>query len=171
MHGQNRQRNPHPPKGKQHRLDTGNRRGHGRLDPPVHPLARNLAYCLSGKHVPKVSLCSIFFFFWLTRPDTPSNHGSFFHNQFAALKILIGDLDGARQVIQRYFATTWQHQIWANGEQVGLRRASRCSCYSPLPHQPFEMIRTRPYHYRAYNLNAMIVRPRPSLNPNDTLIR
>ena len=35
--------------------------------------------------------------------------------------------------------------------------------YSPLPHQPFEMIRTRPYHYRAYNLNAMIVRPHPAI--------
>jgi hypothetical protein len=34
---------------------------------------------------------------------------------------------------------------------------------TPLPHQPFEMIRTRPYHYRAYNLNAMIVRPRPTI--------
>jgi hypothetical protein len=54
----------------------------------------------------------------------------------------VGDLDGARNTIQTYFATTWQNQIWANGEQ------------------PFEAIRTRPYHYRAYNLNAMITNAR-----------
>jgi Alginate lyase len=72
---------------------------------------------------------------------TYSNHGSFFFSQFAALKILTGDFDGARTAILTYFATTWQTQIWENGEQ------------------PLEAARTRPYHYRAYNLNAMIVSP------------
>jgi hypothetical protein len=71
-----------------------------------------------------------------------NNHGSFFFNQLAALQILIGDLDGARNTTNTYFTGIYMGQIDANGEQ------------------PLEAIRTRPYHYRSYNLAAMITNAR-----------
>lgn len=49
-----------------------------------------------------------------------SNHGSYFYNQWAALKILVGDMDGAKNVAQEYFATLYQKQVTANGDQVSL---------------------------------------------------
>ncbi|KAK7683795.1 hypothetical protein QCA50_013171 [Cerrena zonata] len=71
-----------------------------------------------------------------------NNHGTFFYNQLAALQILVGDKDGARGSLQAYFNGIYQNQIQANGEQ------------------PEEAQRTRPYHYRAYNLAAMITNAR-----------
>ncbi|KAH7345286.1 alginate lyase-domain-containing protein [Rhizoctonia solani] len=68
----------------------------------------------------------------------PNNHGSFYPNQIAALKILSGDIDGARVVLQSYFDNQFQDQIVASGEQ------------------PLEAVRTRPFHYRCFNLEAMI---------------
>ncbi|KAM5536812.1 hypothetical protein V8D89_009530 [Ganoderma adspersum] len=67
-----------------------------------------------------------------------NNHGTFYYNQLAALQILVGDTAGAKQTVEEYFTTQYKWQIAANGDQ------------------PLETARTRPYHYRAYNLAAMI---------------
>ncbi|KAF9001208.1 chondroitin AC/alginate lyase [Cyathus striatus] len=71
-----------------------------------------------------------------------NNHGTFYYNQLAALKILVNDLDGAKNVTDTYFSKQYLAQIEASGEQ------------------PLEAARTRPYHYRAYNLAAMITNAR-----------
>ncbi|QRW05956.1 chondroitin AC/alginate lyase [Ceratobasidium sp. AG-Ba] len=71
-----------------------------------------------------------------------NNHGSFWFNQYAALQILVGDAAGAKATIQEYFSGIYMNQIDAKGDQ------------------PLETARTRPYHYRAYNLAAMIVNAR-----------
>jgi len=70
-----------------------------------------------------------------------SNHGSFYFNQIAALKIVVGNNTGAVEVLGEYFDGIYKNQINADGEQ------------------PLEAERTRPYHYRAYNLAAMLVSP------------
>ncbi|KAG8734008.1 hypothetical protein FRC11_013494 [Ceratobasidium sp. 423] len=67
-----------------------------------------------------------------------NNHGTFYPNQIAALKILSGDIAGARMVLQSYFDNQFQDQIVASGEQ------------------PLEAVRTRPFHYRCFNLEAII---------------
>ncbi|TCD68788.1 hypothetical protein EIP91_009802 [Steccherinum ochraceum] len=74
--------------------------------------------------------------------QSTNNHGSFYYNQLAALQILTGDKDAAQKSIQTYFAGIYLKQIAANGDQ------------------PLESARTRPYHYRAYNLAAMITNAR-----------
>ncbi|KAG8731901.1 hypothetical protein FRC10_001365 [Ceratobasidium sp. 414] len=86
---------------------------------------------------------------WLTTAQlsleekaSTNNHGSFWYNQVAALQILVGDTAGAKSTIQEYFSGIYMNQIAANGDQ------------------PLETARTRPYHYRAYNLAAMIVNAR-----------
>jgi len=71
-----------------------------------------------------------------------NNHGSFYFTQLAALQVLVNDNNGARATVNRYFSTLYQDQIIAGGEQ------------------PLEAARTRPYHYRAYNLAAMITNAR-----------
>ncbi|KAI8989056.1 chondroitin AC/alginate lyase [Trametes punicea] len=76
----------------------------------------------------------------LEEASADNNHGTFYYNQLAALQILVGDTDGAKQTIEKYFTNQYMSQIAANGDQ------------------PLESARTRPYHYRAYNLAAMIVR-------------
>lgn len=53
--------------------------------------------------------------------------------------MLAGDNGGAARVLQRYFDTQFFDQLAKSGEQ------------------PFEAVRTRPYHYRCFNLEAMIV--------------
>jgi len=68
----------------------------------------------------------------------PNNHGTWAYNQLAGLKILVGDITGAQAGLQRYFTNQYLSQINANGEQ------------------PLEAIRSRSYHYRAYNLGAMV---------------
>jgi hypothetical protein len=68
----------------------------------------------------------------------PNNHGTFFYNQLSALQILVGDTTAAINSTKSYFAKQYQSQIDASGEQ------------------PYESVRTHPYHYRCYNLAAMI---------------
>ncbi|KAG6836430.1 hypothetical protein H0H93_008072 [Arthromyces matolae] len=80
----------------------------------------------------------------LAEKAAPNNHGTFWSNQVAALKILIGDKNGALDVINAYFSEQYMSQITADGEQ------------------PLEAARTRPYHYHAYNLAAMITNARLS---------
>lgn len=61
----------------------------------------------------------------------------------------MGDKDGAAAAISEFFKGIYLKQIVKSGEQ------------------PFEAARTRPYHYRAYNLAAMIVSPtRSNLIPS-----
>ncbi|KAG5644276.1 hypothetical protein DXG03_008761 [Asterophora parasitica] len=79
-----------------------------------------------------------------------TNHGTFYYNQLAALKLLIGDFDGARNVTNTYFNAQYKIQIEADGEQ------------------PLEAARTRPYHYHAYNLAAMITNVRIAVYAGDT---
>ena len=69
---------------------------------------------------------------------TPNNHGSFWMAQMAAIKYYQGDFDGVRSTINYYLTHQFLDQIAASGEQ------------------PFEATRTRPFHYRAFNLEAMI---------------
>ncbi|KAF9045369.1 chondroitin AC/alginate lyase [Panaeolus papilionaceus] len=78
----------------------------------------------------------------LEEGNSANNHGTFYYNQLAALKILNNDLPGAKNVTTTYFNKQYMSQIVANGEQ------------------PLEAARTRPYHYRAYNLAAMITNAR-----------
>lgn len=68
-----------------------------------------------------------------------NNHGTFAFNQMASLQILIGNNTAARSYLERYFTHQYQKQIVKSGEQ------------------PLEAARSRSYHYRAYNLGAMIV--------------
>ena len=56
-----------------------------------------------------------------------------------ALKILTGDTSGASTAVNYYFQHQFLDQIAKSGEQ------------------PFEAVRTRPFHYRCFNLEAMIV--------------
>jgi len=72
-----------------------------------------------------------------------SNHATFYVSQLAATKALIGDFSGATATLQGYFSDQFLDQVAASGEQ------------------PFEAVRTRPFHYRCFNLEAMIV----SLSP------
>ncbi|TDL20464.1 chondroitin AC/alginate lyase [Rickenella mellea] len=67
-----------------------------------------------------------------------NNHASFYHNQLAALKIYTGDTGNASAALTNYFKHQFLDQIAASGEQ------------------PFEAVRTRPFHYRCFNLEAMI---------------
>ncbi|OBZ78723.1 hypothetical protein A0H81_00669 [Grifola frondosa] len=67
-----------------------------------------------------------------------NNHLSFYVSQLAAAKMFVGDKDGAADTLKGYFASQYLDQIAASGEQ------------------PFEAVRTRPYHYRCFNLEAMI---------------
>ncbi|KAI9507103.1 chondroitin AC/alginate lyase [Russula earlei] len=78
----------------------------------------------------------------LNESITPSNHGSYYYNQLAALQILVNDAASANATVQKYFSTLYLNQINATGEQ------------------PFEMNRTRPYHFRTFNLAAMITNAR-----------
>ena len=94
-----------------------------------------------------------------------SNQGSYYYNQLAALQILVNDTSGANATIQKYFSTLYKNQIGADGEQV---RCGSCVLKSvtltpDIPIQPFEAVRTRNYHYRTFNIAAMIVRLYPSL--------
>ncbi|KAI0826105.1 alginate lyase-domain-containing protein [Irpex lacteus] len=74
--------------------------------------------------------------------NSTNNHGSFYYNQLAALQVLVDDKAGAQKTLDEYFDGIYMGQIAADGDQ------------------PLESIRTRPYHYRAYNLAAMITNAR-----------
>ncbi|RPD82674.1 chondroitin AC/alginate lyase [Lentinus tigrinus ALCF2SS1-7] len=67
-----------------------------------------------------------------------NNHVSFYVNQLAAAQVYLGDTKGAQTTLKNYFTHQFSDQIAASGEQ------------------PFEAVRTRPYHYRCFNLEAMI---------------
>ena len=60
-------------------------------------------------------------------------------SQEASLSLLIGDTAAAISSLRRYFSNQFLDQIAASGEQ------------------PYEAVRTRPYHYRLFNIEAMIV--------------
>lgn len=68
-----------------------------------------------------------------------SNHATFFYAQLAAVKLLADDEAGAQDALNRYFDNQFMDHIAASGEQ------------------PFEAVRANPYHYRCFNLEAMIV--------------
>lgn len=89
----------------------------------------------------------------LQEGDAANNHGTFYYNQLAAAKLIVGDTPGAVNVTRTYFSKQFLGQIEANGEQ------------------PLEAARTRPYHYRAYNLAAMITNARLEkyADPNSTV--
>jgi hypothetical protein len=53
--------------------------------------------------------------------------------------LLLNDPNAAIGVLDSYFSGQFLDQIASTGEQ------------------PFEAIRSRPYHYRAFNIEAMIV--------------
>lgn len=93
-----------------------------------------------------------------------SNHGSYYYSQLGALHILVNDLAGANATIQKYFSTLYQNQVEASGEQVRTILKNNVHSLLTCTVQPFEAVRTRPYHYRCYNLAAMIVSPQ-SLKP------
>jgi hypothetical protein len=85
-----------------------------------------------------------------------SNHGTYFYNQLASLQILVGDTNGAINTTKSYFSKQYLSQINSTGEQV--RNHKRLLFLSALIiEQPLEAARTHPYHYRCYNLAAMIV--------------
>ncbi|KAI0757118.1 alginate lyase-domain-containing protein [Daedaleopsis nitida] len=69
---------------------------------------------------------------------TGNNHRTFYVSQLAAAQMILGDSQGAQTTLKKYFAGPFLDQIAANGEQ------------------PFEAVRERPYHYRCFNLEAMI---------------
>jgi hypothetical protein len=68
-----------------------------------------------------------------------SNHATFFYAQLAAVKMMADDAAGAQDALNRYFNGQFMDHIAASGEQ------------------PFEAVRANPYHYRCFNLEAMIV--------------
>ena len=68
-----------------------------------------------------------------------SNHATFFYAQLAAVKLMADDGPGAQDALNRYFNNQFMDHIAASGEQ------------------PFEAVRANPYHYRCFNLEAMIV--------------
>ncbi|KAI0696536.1 chondroitin AC/alginate lyase [Cytidiella melzeri] len=95
----------------------------------------------------------------LQEKNAANNHGSFYYNQLASLQLLVNDNISAQSTIEEYFSGIYMGQIAANGDQV------RVMLVRPREHpsfksQPLESARTRPYHYRAYNLAAMITNAR-----------
>ncbi|KAJ7500651.1 chondroitin AC/alginate lyase [Mycena galericulata] len=84
-----------------------------------------------------------------------NNHGTIFVNQLAGLKLIVGDTAGAVNWTQGYFKGIYQGQINSNGDQA---QASR----------------SRPYHYRNFNMAGMITNARllsyadPTSNPWNT---
>lgn len=67
-----------------------------------------------------------------------NNHSTFYYGQVAALRILTLDEIGALNAVQTYFGGPFQEQIVSSGEQ------------------PFESTRVKPFHYRVFNLEAMV---------------
>ncbi|KAJ7071216.1 alginate lyase-domain-containing protein [Mycena amicta] len=67
-----------------------------------------------------------------------NNHVTFYAVQFAAVQLASGDPASAASTLKSYFQDKFPEQIAKSGEQ------------------PFEAVRTRPYHYRCFHLEAMI---------------
>lgn len=59
-----------------------------------------------------------------------SNHGSFYYNQEAAIRLILDDKDGAKAVLQEYFEGIFQEQIAASGEQVSLGLPRYCEFHA-----------------------------------------
>ncbi|KAJ7766381.1 alginate lyase-domain-containing protein [Mycena maculata] len=71
-----------------------------------------------------------------------NNHGTFYVNQLAALKLIVNDMAGAIALGRGYFGGIYKGQIASNGNQ------------------PLEASRSRPYHYRNFNIAGMITNAR-----------
>ncbi|KAJ6625224.1 alginate lyase-domain-containing protein [Mycena sp. CBHHK59/15] len=71
-----------------------------------------------------------------------NNHGTFYVNQLAALKLIVNDIAGATTLGRAYFGGIYKGQIASNGDQ------------------PMEASRSRPYHYRNFNIAGMITNAR-----------
>ncbi|KAJ7862137.1 chondroitin AC/alginate lyase, partial [Mycena olivaceomarginata] len=69
-----------------------------------------------------------------------SNYGTIFVNQLAGLKLIVQDTAGAVNWTQGYFSGIFQGQVNSTGDQ------------------PQEASRTRPYHYRNFNIAGITVR-------------
>ena len=80
-----------------------------------------------------------------TKDCCSSNHATFFYAQLAAVRLMADDETGAQEALNRYFNYQFMDQIAASGEQ------------------PFEAVRANPYHYRCFNLEAMIVSQRATM--------
>jgi hypothetical protein len=106
---------------------------------PIHRLARKQSARPRGEGCCEVGISTDSAFGYKLIPFLTSNHGSFYYNQIAALKFLVGNSTGALASLEEFFNGIYKNQIKADGEQ------------------PLEAKRTRPYHYRAYNLAALIV--------------
>ncbi|KAJ6552268.1 chondroitin AC/alginate lyase [Mycena vulgaris] len=74
--------------------------------------------------------------------DAKNNHGTFYVNQLAALKLLVNDTAGATTLGRAYFGGLFKSQIASNGDQ------------------PMEATRSRPFHYRNFNIAGMITNAR-----------
>jgi len=70
--------------------------------------------------------------------EKANNHATFYFVQVAAIQFLLGNKEEAAAALKQYFNGPFLNQIAKSGEQ------------------PFEAIRTRPYHYRCFNMEAMI---------------
>ncbi|KAJ6566671.1 chondroitin AC/alginate lyase [Mycena capillaripes] len=77
-----------------------------------------------------------------TAASSTNNHGTIFVNQFAGLKLIVNDAAGATNWTKNYFTGIFQKQVNSSGDQ------------------PMEASRTRPYHYRNFNLAGMITNAR-----------
>lgn len=80
---------------------------------------------------------------FLIKDQCHSNHATFFYAQLAAVKLMADDGAGAQDALNRYFNYQFMDHIATSGEQ------------------PFEAVRANPYHYRCFNLEAMIVSRKP----------
>ncbi|KAJ7450854.1 chondroitin AC/alginate lyase [Mycena latifolia] len=71
-----------------------------------------------------------------------NNHGTFYVNQLAAIKLIVNDTAGAITLGRGYFGGIYKGQMQSNGNQ------------------PMEASRSRPYHYRNFNIAGMITNAR-----------
>ncbi|KAJ6453561.1 chondroitin AC/alginate lyase [Mycena sanguinolenta] len=71
-----------------------------------------------------------------------NNHGTYYVNQLMALKLIVNDTAGAVTLGRGYFGGIYKGQMSSNGNQ------------------PMEASRSRPYHYRNFNIAGMITNAR-----------
>ncbi|KAJ7168938.1 chondroitin AC/alginate lyase [Mycena filopes] len=77
-----------------------------------------------------------------TAATSTNNHGTIFVNQLAGVKLIVKDTASAVNWTQNYFSGAFQGQVAANGDQ------------------PQEASRTRPWHYRNFNIAGMVTNAR-----------
>ncbi|KAJ7630744.1 chondroitin AC/alginate lyase [Roridomyces roridus] len=82
---------------------------------------------------------------WLQQSDLgkstaakANNHNTFYTAQLTAIQMGLGNTTGALAQLDRFFGNQFQDQIAQSGEQ------------------PLEAVRTRPFHYRCFNLEALL---------------